>query len=342
MINIENAQLEKIIIHYVGNKSREEGCHFSEMAATPSARLKQLLLQHYLLPLSEAKTPSLFFHESDLSLNAMAQFTSSIFAEPESFEETSEKIAKHLYSVLEHPNIVGGEFMVMLFSGLELNGEETQAIAVLKVEGKASFLDIQNENGTLELVDKEGIALSEIQKGALIFEAENCVLAIDIFKKHTKYWLDDFLKIQPMQTEEATLKAGRDLLRGVTNKIETPEKHLEFNHSLDNYLEEHEAVRFEDLEVLSRPYIEPEAYSEAYTKAEEKAGFPFKQGYAMPASEFRGEVNKVMRTTRITKGVNLVVSDSDTYLNKIELEEREGGLRAIIEFDIYEDEDSLE
>ncbi len=339
MINIENAELEKIIIHYVGNKSREEGCQFSESVATPSARLKQLLLQHYLLPLSEAKSPSIFFHESDLGLNAMAQFSRAIFNTPAEFEKISEQIAKHLYSVLEHPNIVGGEFMVMLFSGLKIKGQESQALAVLKVEGKASFLDIHNENGTLELVDKEGIALSEIQKGALIFEAENCVLAIDIFKKHTKYWLDDFLKIQPMQTEEATLKAGRDLLRGVTQRIASPDEHLEFNHTLGDYLESREEVRFEDLEALARPYVAPEAYSELYTKAEERAGFPIRQDYAMPTSEFRQEARKVMRTTRIVEGVNLVVSDEDTYLNKIELEEREGGVRAIIEFDIYKDEE---
>ena len=43
-----------------------------------------------------------------------------------------------------------------------------------------------------------------------------------------------------------------------------------------------------------------------------------------------------MKKTRIIDGVNLVVTNEDAYLNGIKIEERDGGFRAIIDFDIYE------
>ena|GEM_PF-659607 len=336
MIDITKAEIENIIIHKVGNKGQEEGCLFSETEATPSEYLKTLLTEHYLRPLSEVSEPSIFYHESDLELNAIAQFSESLFNAPESFKEQSIKIAKHLYSVSNHPNIAGGEFIVILFSNIVVGSANSMGLAVLKVESKDDYLDIRNENGTLELIEKEGIALREIQKGALILSSDMSVLAIDILKRRTKYWHDDFLKVAPKKTEEAEFKASGDILRGLSSRIENPSDHLAFNQGLENYLDQRDELELRDLHDLSKPYLDPQEIDRVFNAAQSKAGFEFDSELKIPSERFRLQAKNVMKKTRIIDGVNLVVTNEDAYLNGIKIEERDGGFRAIIDFDIYE------
>ncbi|HDZ2988705.1 TPA: hypothetical protein RST26_005232, partial [Klebsiella pneumoniae] len=87
MIDISSAKIEKIIIHQVGNKIREEGFRFSDKEANINENLNDLLLKHYLLPLSKTNSCFQFYHESDITLNEMHQFSSRIFNNPKTFKD---------------------------------------------------------------------------------------------------------------------------------------------------------------------------------------------------------------------------------------------------------------
>lgn len=346
MLNTSSAKIEKMIIHQVGNKGREEECVFSELSIMPSESLEALLIEHYLLPLSELEDTFDFDHEIDPSLNTVSVLANTIFGANEeddsereaSFQSASLKLAKHLYSVTSHPNIAGGDFIIILFSNVFEGMEETLALGIFKVESKDDYLDIYDNNGTLEFVEKEGISLKDIQKGALILAHDLSVLAIDS-KKRTKYWHDDFLNLRSKQTELAELKAGNDVLRGLSKKIEAPDQHLAFNKRLEAHLDEHDEIRLSDLEDFSRSYMEDQDINRVFHSAQNKAGFEIDRSIAIPSHEFREQSQKIMKKMRVAEGVDLVISNQDAYLNGIQIEETPRGFRAIIEFDVYGSEE---
>lgn len=346
MLNTSSAKIEKMIVHQVGNKGREEGCIFSAMSIMPSESLEGLLLAHYLAPLSELEDTFEFDHEIDPSLNRIAVLSKEIFEAgsqehnaEELFQQASVKIANHLYGVTSHPNIAGGDFIIILFSNIFEGMAETSALGIFKVESKDDYLDIYDNNGTLEFVEKEGISLKDIQKGALIVAHDLSVFAIDSLKKRTKYWHDDFLNLKPKQTELAELKAGNEVLKGLSKRIEAPDQHLAFNRSLEAHLDAHDEIRLSDLEDLSKAYIEDQDINRVFHSAQHKAGFEINRNIAIPSHEFREQSQKIMKKMRIADGVDLVISNKDAYLNGIQIEETPRGFRAIIEFDVYGSEE---
>lgn len=350
MLNIIEAKIAKMIIHQVGHGGREEQCIFSETSIVPSESLESLLLEHYLSPLSELKEVFEFNHDAieesvestpaiSTMPNAIAKFSMDIFSAAAPFQETSIKIAKHLYSVTNHPNITGGDFIIILFSGIMKAGEETQALGIFKVESKDEYLDIYDNNGTLEFVEKEGISLKDIQKGALVFEDDASVLAIDSLKKRTKYWHEDFLNLQPKQTPEAEFRASNDVLRGLTKRIEAPDQRLAFNKNLETHLDEHEEIRIGDLENLSKAYIEDQEINRVFHAVQNKSGFELDRNIAMPSDQFREQSQNIMKKMRVANGIDLVISNKDAYLNSIIIEETPNGFKAIIDFDTYEPEE---
>ncbi|PQQ42445.1 hypothetical protein C6H65_03225 [Photorhabdus luminescens] len=208
MIDISSAKVEKLIVHRVGNKIREEGFRFSANEAYTSDNLDDLLLKHYLLPLSKTDSCFQFCHESDITLNEMYQFSSRIFTNPQNFKEQSVNIAKHLYSASTHPNISGGDFIIILFSDIKLDKKSSYGIATLRIERKDDYLDIRDNNGIFQPQEKTGISLAKIQKGALILSNTNIIYAIDSLGQKTKYWFDSFLKSVPIKTPFSCAKAG--------------------------------------------------------------------------------------------------------------------------------------
>lgn len=355
VLNISSAKIEKIIIHQVGNGGREEPCVFSETSTTPSASLESLLLEHYLQPLSELEDTFEFNLDEivttapvdddasieerlpgERDVNVIAKLSSEIFKEESHFLGASIEIAKHLYSVTNHPNISGGDFIIILFSNIYAHADNTLALGIFKVESKDDYLDIFDNNGTLEFVEKEGISLKDIQKGALILAHDYSVFAIDSHKKRTKYWHDDFLNLQPKQTELAELKASSDLLRGLSKRIEKPNQRLEFNKSLEAHLDTHEEIRFRDLENYSRAYMEEQDINRVFNAVENKSGFEIDRNIAVPSHKFRDQSAGIMKKMRVAKGVDLMISNPNAYLNGITIEETENGFRAVIDFDLYE------
>ena len=356
MLNTSSAKIEKMIIHQVGNKGREEECIFSELSIQPSESLEALLIEHYLAPLAELEDTFDFNHEIDPSLNTVSVLSNAIFSTNEThdferdsseadtfegdaaFQSASIKLAKHLYGVTSHPNIAGGDFIIILFSNLFEGMAETQALGIFKVESKDDYLDIYDNNGTLEFVEKEGISLKDIQKGALVLAHDMSVLAIDS-KKRTKYWHDDFLNLKSKQTELAELKAGNDVLKGLSKRIEAPDQHLAFNKGLEAHLDEHDEIRLSDLENLSKNYMEDQDVNRVFHAAQNKAGFEIDRNIAIPSHEFREQSQKIMKKMRVAEGIDLVISNKDAYLNSIQIEETPHGFRAVIDFDTYEPEE---
>jgi len=134
-------------------------------------------------------------------MNEVYNYVSAIFKDPDKLHEQSINIAKHLYNQSVHPKVKNGEVYIVYLQDCVIDGETTDAVGIFKSESRETYLKIySNENG-FEIKSDDGISLSKLDKGCLIFnlEEENgyLVAIADNLKKsnEARYWNDDFLRI---------------------------------------------------------------------------------------------------------------------------------------------------
>lgn len=147
------AHIAHCAIHHVGNAQREEELLLSGAPLTLSDDIKTVLGQYFLGAFKEnpyRPTPYLrFTHETDLALNEVYNFVSTIFTDPTALHEQSVNLAKHLYQQSNHPNIKSGEFCVVYFTQvlLEKMVESTQSATEDSIDGTPDS-DIGNNEDT--------------------------------------------------------------------------------------------------------------------------------------------------------------------------------------------------
>ncbi|MCK9453354.1 MAG: nucleoid-associated protein [Bacteroidales bacterium] len=205
MQNITLGKIDKLIVHYVGNKNNEDGVRFSD-ALTDFTTVEEYFNQ---LINNNFKLEELYqFHFlPDLNLNPMYQFISSIFQNRETFIEQSKNAGRYLYDKSTHPNIKAGELCVFYVKDCKVNHELLDCIGIFKSENKDTILKVNTTSTGFDLKDERGINTNKLDKGCLIFNTEKedgyLISIVDNTNKNAEaqYWKDDFLGIQPLKNE---------------------------------------------------------------------------------------------------------------------------------------------
>ncbi len=206
MIYCENNGLQHLAIHYVGNKLQQDGVLLSHQAIDLTEDIKQLLVPYFISSFKSDEYYNLF-HESDISLNEVYNYASSIFDNPEELFEKSISFAKHLYEQSAHPKIKGGEFYVAFFKDCIINGETIDALGIFKTENKDTFFQVSSADNNFKIASYQGINISKLDKGCLIFNKDKeegyIVAIVDNTSKgnDAQYWVDDFLHVRQRQDE---------------------------------------------------------------------------------------------------------------------------------------------
>ena len=190
-----------MILHQVGNKGTDEGLHLSAGVLDPGENIRRLLLHYFLTPF-KSEEYFRFHHDSGLHMNEVFSFVSSIFDEPESLHEHSVDLAKHLYEQSTHPKIKSGEFYVVYFTDMLLDGELLDAVGLFKSESKETYLKVFPDGADYRISADSGININKLDKGCLIFNTEQdqgyIVAAVDNLNRNSdaRYWFDRFLQIR--------------------------------------------------------------------------------------------------------------------------------------------------
>lgn len=335
MIDISSTRISKLIVHQIGNQSREEGYVLSKNEAIRSAALDELLIKNYLAPLVRQGHPYDFHHESDLSLNTIYHFSGLIFDNPDTFNTHSQSIAKHLYSASTHANIGGGEFIVILFENLITEaGSSEQALGFFRIEGKSDYLDVKNTDGSFSVVERIGISLDKIQKGAITLSGGKRVYVVDSLGQKTKYWMNSFLKAALSETPKNCAKAAGEFVKAVSDKVATTDEALEFSQKLGESLSGSEALSMAEIRNLSNNYLNEEQVSELLDDVREKAGLDIADNLAIDSKQLDRYTRDVRTRARLADGVNIVVSQGKAHISAVEVEETDKGLRAVIDIEL--------
>lgn len=266
MIHTQDTSIQSIVLHKVGNKSADEGLHLSQEALQPGEEIRNLLLHYFVSPFKQEEYFHLF-HESGLHMNEVFSFVSSIFDEPESLYNYSVDLAKHLYEQSTHPKIKGGEFYVVYFRDMLLDGEILDAVGLFKSESRETYLKVYPTGGNYDIQSDSGININKLDKGCLIFNTEAdqgyVVAAIDNLNKNSdaRYWFDLFLQIKQREDKYYHTQQAIAMCKSfVTQKL--PEEfqmdradQAEILNDSAEYFKEHDSFDMKDFaeQVIRQP-----------------------------------------------------------------------------------------
>lgn len=207
----DSSAIQTLALHKVGNKASEEGVRLSQAPINVDESISQLLLSYFLSPFKSGEYHNLY-HDSDITLNEVYVYVSKIFDNPDTLHEQSVHIAKHLYEQSVHPKIKSGELYVAYFTDCVVDGEQVDAVGIFKSENKETFLKVYPSGSSYTIEQQEGINISKLDKGCLIFNTEReqgyLVSVVDTASKgsEAQYWTDDFLHIRQRNDSYAQTK----------------------------------------------------------------------------------------------------------------------------------------
>ncbi len=201
MIQLSSLNIQKLVLHNVGNKFNDDGMLLSKKELIFDDLISALLSKYFS---NSFKIEQLyrFYNDVDISFNEVNGIASSIFDNPECMYEQSINLAKHLYEKSNHPKVKGGDFYVVYFKGCIIDGKTVDAIGLFKSENKDIFLKVYPSGDSFEIESQQGVNINKLDKGCLIFNTDKengyMVAVVDNTNKGTeaRYWIDNFLHIR--------------------------------------------------------------------------------------------------------------------------------------------------
>jgi len=268
MISPELAGIRSMVVHKVGNKAADEDISLSNATLQTNESINNLLISYFFSPF---KTEEYFnlFHDSDIKLNEVYSFVSGIFENPESLYDQSVHLARHLYENSAHPKIKSGEFYVVYFNDVIVDGEQVDAIGLFKSESKESYLKVLPANDNYEIASDAGINIKKLDKGCLIFDTEKndgyLVAVVDNLSKgaEAQYWFDHFLHVRQREDIYFQTQAAIKLCKDFVSEKMPEEFNMDKADQLDllnksaEFFKENERFDFEEFssEVMQEPQI---------------------------------------------------------------------------------------
>jgi hypothetical protein len=206
-MDFQSGILQKLIIHYTGNKGMADPLQLSANALELEDEMREVLEQSFLGRFKNNQEWYAFSHGSSLQYNEVYNYCKSIFTGDRPFEESSRAIATHLYEQSIHPRIRGGELYVAYFDAVPVESRMCKAIGLFKTENKSFFLETEQQREGILLQLKEGIEVAKIDKGCLVIQQNEeegyHVLIFDNQNRgeEAQYWKEKFLSVEPQKNE---------------------------------------------------------------------------------------------------------------------------------------------
>ncbi|PIB26931.1 nucleoid-associated protein [Maribacter sp. 4G9] len=269
MINLYATQIEHISIHRVGNKNKGEGIFLSAEPFALNDETTGLLKEYFFKPFRE-KEENYFklSNEVDVEFNELYKLANTVFDDPSNSHSASKKIATLLFEQSNHPHIKSGEVYVAYLTGVHLDNEKIDAIGIFKSELKHDFLQFKENENNLDIIVQQGININKLDKGCLILnvnkEGGYKVLSVDSNKYDTKYWLENFLSVEPLSDDNFKtknyLKFCQNFAKDVVLPAEDKQQEVLFMNRAVNHFAKNDTFEETNFlnEVMENPDLIPE------------------------------------------------------------------------------------
>ena len=270
MIDYTNSNIDKVSVHYVGNKTNGGELRLSKsLLDTSDMAVRELLIKFFLSPFSEPEFHSFTFTNKDFTLNPLFNFASEIFSENDSFHKNSVNIVKHLYELSVHPQIKSGDLFVAYISDMDFNGELINVIGIFKSENRQAFLKLDNNGDYFSIRHDDGINIEKLDKGCLIFNIDKdsgykvCIIDKSNKSGEAHFWKNIFLQILPCSDDYHQTKEFMNITKNFVTKQLTEEFEVSKTDQIDllnrsvEYFKTHDSYNKQEFEneILHNPDV---------------------------------------------------------------------------------------
>jgi hypothetical protein len=323
MFNLQEINIDNIIVHFIGNKTEEEGTSVSDEELEIDDEISDILKQYFLNPFK----PEEYFH-LDLE-GPVFEHVSSIFKDSDSFIDSSKEIAEYLYQQSEHPKIKPGELYIVKFSNCVLDGEIVNAIGLFKSESKDTFLKVVTKAGHFEVIPETGTNVGKLDKGCLIFDSEGdkgyMVSVVDSSGKGTdaQFWRNYFLKLKTRQDDYFQTKNYLDLCKSFV--VEQAPKEFEvskadqvdFLNKSANFFKTNQEFELESFtqEVIPQPDI-AESFKEYKKQYETEKDMKLEEEFSISLPAVKKQAKVLKNVIKLDKNFHIYVHGNREYIVK--------------------------
>lgn len=275
-IRFTSAAATRLVLAKIGNPQREEPLQTSKEVFEVSEDDRAMLTGIFLKPFKNLAGYR-FNHHSSLDQHEMNACAKAIFESTDGLLEKGCDIAKRLYSKSNHPNIKSGDLCISYVEDVEVNGELTQALCILKSESVVPFLSISTKDGDLQLQTEHGINPEKIDKGCLIINHNKNkgfhVLTFDRSGSDSRFWVRDFLGVVAVTDSPFLTKGYADMAVAFVKQEEKAKKETKKQQQQAEETEGGTAVAVDD----TPPWETTSAAQDAIAYFEEKEHFSLQE-----------------------------------------------------------------
>ena len=315
-------------IHFVGNKSAEEGTIISASRMALDDAMRAILENHFLTPFTSEEYFQLY-HDSGLEYNVVYGAVAQIFDDPETLYEQSVNLAKYLYDQSTHAKIKGGEFYVVHFKDCFVDGETADAIGLFKSESKDTFLKVLLDNGGLSLDCEQGIMLKKLDKGCLIFNKNReegfVVAVVDNTNRgiEAQYWMNDFLHLRQRKDEYSNTHNIMAMAKSfVTQELPksfevTKADQIELLNKSLSFFKENETFDMEEFvqQVIEQPEV-IESFQEYKRNYESENDISIDDSFAISNYAFKKQQRSYKRVINLDKKIQIIINGNRDHIEQ--------------------------
>lgn len=344
MLNYSNLNLEKLAIHRVGNKHREEENFFSQSLFHTNEEIEEALMHYFIKPLKKSEDIYRFQHTTDLNYNIMYNYAKSIFESQTDFLEVTNNIIYQLYNQSDHPNIKSGEVYIAHFSNLLIDDEVVDAIGIFKSERKSTFLKI-SEDGENLMVDKlEGIQIDKLDKGCLIINTKQSdgmrVLTIDNNNYDALYWTHHFLNVDYVADENFHTKLYIEMCDEFSKEVIAPQadkkEQVKFMANSVDYFAKHETFDFDD---FKEKVIPSEEYASEFKGFQEDFGLDQVDGFEISQPALKMAKRKIKSTIKLDTKIQIKLDFNNPEASNFYIEKDFDDVRGMYFYKVFFNEE---
>lgn len=323
-IRFTSAYATGLVLAKVGHPQRDEPLQTSKEVFKIAEADQETLTAIFLKPFKNL-TAHKFSHHASLDQHEMNNYSAAIFASDEGLYEKGCEIAKRLYAKSNHPNIKSGDLCISLIKDIEVNGEMTSALCILKSESVVPFLSISTRDGDLQLHTEQGINPERIDKGCLILnhlpQKGYHVLTFDRSGADSRFWVRDFLGVVPITDSPFLTNKFAGMAVSFLEK-EKKEKKAEKSTPVDDdtppwedtgavrealtYFEEKEQFSLQEFEeqVLKTPEVKAK-FAEHRAKIEEETGHKLEENFEISKKDVSKAKKKLKTVLKLDTGAEV-------------------------------------
>jgi 37-kD nucleoid-associated bacterial protein len=318
-IRFTSATAVGLVLAKVGHPQRDEPLQTSKEVFKVAEADQETLASIFLKPFKNL-TAHRFSHHASLDQHEMNAYAAAVFAADEGLLEKGCDIAKRLYAKSNHPNIKSGDLCISLIKDIDIDGELTQGLCILKSESVVPFLSISTRDGDLELHTEQGINPEKIDKGCLILnhlaQKGYYVLTFDRSGTDSRFWVRDFLGVIPISDSPfLTHKYASMAVAFMEKEKKTKPTADDDTPPWDSTNAARDAISyFEEKENFSLPEFEeqvlktPEAkakFAEHRSQIEQEQGHKLDDSFEISKKDVTKAKKKIRSTMKLDTGVEI-------------------------------------